>query len=100
MCFLNIQAVDFDTGYSDLFLSGKDCGDTCSGHTAYDTSKSSSAQDLGQQFSLKYGDGSTVSGEVFSDTVSIGGLTVTERRPAPGSNSEGASRPHTSLPMA
>ena len=71
--------MDFDTGSSDLFLPGKDCGDTCSGHTAYDTSKSSSAKDLGQQFSLKYGDGSTVSGEVFSDTVSIGGLTASNQ---------------------
>lgn len=72
-------AVDFDTGSSDLFLPGKDCGDTCSGHTAYDTSKSSTAKDLGQQFTLKYGDGSTVNGEVFSDTVSIGGLTATNQ---------------------
>ena len=79
MCFLNIQAVDFDTGSSDLFLPGKDCGDTCSGHTAYDTSKSSTAQDLGQQFSLQYGDGSTFSGEVYSDTVTIGGLTASNQ---------------------
>ena len=60
-------------------MPGKDCGDTCSGHTAYDTSKSSTAQDLGQQFSLQYGDGSTVSGEVYSDTVTIGGLTASNQ---------------------
>lgn len=68
--------VDFDTGSSDLFLPGKDCDSTCSGHTLYDPSASSTSKDVGQTFSLQYGDGSTVSGEQFTDTVTISGLTV------------------------
>ena len=68
--------VDFDTGSSDLFLPGPDCGSTCSGHTTYDPSSSSTSKDVGKSFSLAYGDGSTVSGEQYTDTVSIAGLTV------------------------
>ena len=71
--------VDFDTGSSDLFLPGPDCDSTCSGHTTYDTSSSSTAEDQGQTFSLSYGDGSTVSGEVYQDTVTIAGLTATSQ---------------------
>ncbi|EIW85946.1 Asp-domain-containing protein [Coniophora puteana RWD-64-598 SS2] len=71
--------VDFDTGSSDLFLPGPDCGSTCSGHTAYDPSKSSSSSDVGQTFSLSYGDGSTVSGEQYTDTVVLAGLTATQQ---------------------
>ena len=69
--------VDFDTGSSDLFLPGPDCGSTCSGHTTYDPSSSSTSKDVGKTFSLSYGDGSTVSGEQYTDTVSIAGLTAT-----------------------
>ena len=68
--------VDFDTGSSDLFLPSIDCGSTCSGHQTYDPSASSSSQDLGKTFALAYGDGSTVSGEQYTDEVSIAGLTV------------------------
>lgn len=71
--------VDFDSGSSDLFLPSKDCDATCSGHTAYDTSASSTSQALGKTFSLAYGDGSTVSGDQFIDTVSIAGLTATNQ---------------------
>ncbi|KAI0040132.1 acid protease [Auriscalpium vulgare] len=69
--------VDFDTGSSDLFLPGSSCGSTCSGHTLYSTSASSTAKDLKKTFTLKYGDGSSVTGEQYTDTVSIAGLTAT-----------------------
>ncbi|KIM92347.1 hypothetical protein PILCRDRAFT_83534 [Piloderma croceum F 1598] len=68
--------VDFDTGSSDLFLPGSDCGSTCSGHTLYNPKSSSSAKDIGQSFSLQYGDGSTVSGEQWTDSVTLAGLTA------------------------
>lgn len=71
--------VDFDTGSSDLFLPGTDCGSTCQGHAKYDTSASSTAQDQGRTFSLAFGDGSTVQGDVFTDTVTIAGLTATDQ---------------------
>lgn len=48
----------------------------CSGHTLYDPSASSSAEDLHKTFSLSYGDGSTARGEQFTDVVNISGLAV------------------------
>lgn len=69
--------VDFDTGSSDLFLPGANCDSTCAGHTLYNTASSSTAVDQGQTFSLAFGDGSSVTGEVFVDTVTISGLTAT-----------------------
>ncbi|KAI9442983.1 acid protease [Lactarius indigo] len=66
--------VDFDTGSSDLFLPGADCGSSCSGHKIYNVSESSTAKDLNKKFELTYGDNSTVSGEQYTDTVSIVGL--------------------------
>ncbi|KAH8827704.1 acid protease [Flagelloscypha sp. PMI_526] len=71
--------VDFDTGSSDLFLPASTCGTTCSGHTLYNPSKSSTSKSLGKSFSLAYGDGSTVSGKQYTDTVQIGGLTATKQ---------------------
>ncbi|KAH9040251.1 acid protease [Lactarius hengduanensis] len=68
--------VDFDTGSSDLFLPGANCGPSCSGHKIYNVSDSSTAKDLNKRFELKYGDNSTVNGEQYTDTVSIVGLTA------------------------
>lgn len=68
--------VDFDTGSADLFLPASNCGSTCDGHTLYNPNASSSAVDLHQPFSLEYGDGSTVSGEQYTDTVAISGFVV------------------------
>lgn len=64
------------SGSSDLFLPGPNCSENCDGHTTYDPSKSSSSTDLGKTFTLKYGDESTVSGEQWTDTVTISGLTA------------------------
>ena len=64
------------SGFSDLFLPGPACTSNCGGHTIYDPSASSASQDLGETFDIEYGDGSTVSGEQYSDTVSVAGLTV------------------------
>jgi cathepsin D len=69
-------SVDFDTGSSDLFLPASTCGTTCSGHTKYNPSSSSTAVALGKSFTLSYGDGSSVSGKQYTDTVTIAGLTV------------------------
>ncbi|KAK0490644.1 acid protease [Armillaria novae-zelandiae] len=71
--------VDFDTGSSDFFLPGPNCDSSCGGHTVYDTSSSSTATDQNQRFSLAYGDGSTVEGDVFTDTFTIAGLKATKQ---------------------
>ncbi|KIJ63347.1 hypothetical protein HYDPIDRAFT_92725 [Hydnomerulius pinastri MD-312] len=68
--------VDFDTGSADLFLPASNCGSTCEGHTLYNPNISSSAVDLHQMFELTYGDGSTVLGEQYTDTVGIAGFTA------------------------
>ena len=71
--------VDFDTGSSDLFLPASSCGSTCSGHTTYNPSSSSTSKSLGKSFNLTYGDGSTVRGKQYTDTVKVAGLTVTKQ---------------------
>ncbi|KAH9958947.1 acid protease [Russula dissimulans] len=68
--------VDFDTGSSDLFVPSSNCGSSCSGHNTYDPSASTDSQDLGISFSITFGDGSSVSGEQYSDVVSVAGLTA------------------------
>ncbi|KAJ7591279.1 acid protease [Mycena floridula] len=67
------------SGSSDLFLPGTNCATNCDGHKLYDTKASSSSRDQEQTFSLAFGDGSTVEGEIFTDKVSIGGLTATNQ---------------------
>ncbi|KDQ07014.1 hypothetical protein BOTBODRAFT_181072 [Botryobasidium botryosum FD-172 SS1] len=66
--------IDFDTGSSDLFIPSSSCKN-CGSHTTYNPSKTS--KDLRKEFSLSYGDGSTTSGEQYSDTVTVAGLTAT-----------------------
>ncbi|KAI9570735.1 aspartic peptidase domain-containing protein [Boletus coccyginus] len=68
--------MDFDTGSADLFLPASNCNSTCDGHTRYDPNASSSAVDLHQSFALTYGDGSTVAGELYADTVGIAGFVA------------------------
>ncbi|KAI9444474.1 acid protease [Lactarius indigo] len=72
--------VDFDTGSSDLFLPRSDCGSSCSGHNLYNPKSSSTSSDFRQPFSLQYGDGSTVSGEQYIDTVTLAGFKATGQR--------------------
>ncbi|KZV69225.1 acid protease [Peniophora sp. CONT] len=69
--------VDFDTGSSDLFLPGSACGTTCRGHTLYNPAASSASANTRQRFSLAFGDGSTVQGTLFTDTVTVAGITAT-----------------------
>jgi cathepsin D len=69
-------SVDFDTGSADLFLPASNCDSTCDGHTLYNPNASSSAVDLHRSFTISYGDGSTVTGEQYADTVTIADFVV------------------------
>jgi cathepsin D len=72
-------SVDINTGGTDLFVASKNCNSSCSGHKEYDPSASFTSRDLGKNFTLVYDDGfenSTVSGELYTDVVTIGGLVV------------------------
>nr|VWO98977.1 Probable mitochondrial substrate carrier (Putative mitochondrial carrier protein) [Ganoderma boninense] len=66
--------VDFDTGSSDLWIPSKSCS-SCGSHAKYNPAHSGKKQS--GSFSISYGDGSTASGTPYTDTVTVGGVTVT-----------------------
>jgi len=70
--------IDFDTGSSDLWVPSSSCSSSvCSSKTQYTSSASSTSAQQSGTFSIQYGDGSTVSGPVYTDTVTVAGVKVT-----------------------
>ncbi|KAI4150152.1 MAG: hypothetical protein LQ340_004242 [Diploschistes diacapsis] len=67
--------LDFDTGSSDLWVLGQSLAGNGGGHTYF--TPGSAKQESGSSWKISYGDGSSASGTVYSDTVNIGGVTVT-----------------------
>ena len=57
--------VDFDTGSSDLWVPSTSCS-SCGSHNKYDPSTSGTKES--GSFSISYGDGSTASGDPYTDT--------------------------------
>ncbi|KAI9453013.1 acid protease [Lactarius psammicola] len=72
--------VVIDTGSGDFFLPASNCDLTCSGHKLYSPPSSSTSNDVGQTFHLRYVDGTTVSGEQYTDTVTLAGYKAAAQR--------------------
>ncbi|KUI59616.1 Aspartic protease pep1 [Cytospora mali] len=70
--------LDFDTGSSDLWVFSTELSSSAQkGHTVFDPSKSSTWKtSTGETWKISYGDGSSASGDVGTDTVNIGGVVV------------------------
>ncbi|KAM5530525.1 hypothetical protein V8D89_015802 [Ganoderma adspersum] len=76
--------IDFDTGSSDLWIPSSSCtSSVCKSKHRYTASKSSSSSKQSGSFSIQYGDGSTVSGPVYADTVSVAGVSVDSQKFSP-----------------
>jgi hypothetical protein len=73
--------MDFDTGSSDLWVFNTQLATASqSGHTVFNSAKSTTFKTLtGATFSISYGDGSGAAGNVGTDTVNIGGASVTSQ---------------------
>lgn len=70
--------LNFDSGSSDTWVFNTGLPQNLQGqHTLFDPSKSSTFKLLdGESFQISYGDGSSASGAVATDTLDIGGSTV------------------------
>ncbi|GAA5909327.1 uncharacterized protein JCM6883_005843 [Sporobolomyces salmoneus] len=70
--------INFDTGSSDLWVPSTKCTSAaCAPHEKYDPSKSSTAKSVpDRKLSITYGDGSSTQGVVYTDTVTIGGMSI------------------------
>ncbi|KAI0769771.1 acid protease [Trametes elegans] len=72
--------LDFDTGSADLWVPSVDCTEaSCSKKHKYNASASSTSESKPESFSIKYGDGSVVTGPVYTDAVSIAGVSVADQ---------------------
>ena len=72
--------LQIDTGSSDLWVPLFNCtSSVCAKKHKYDPNKSTTSKAKPGHFSIEYGDNSTVQGPIYTDTVSVGGIQVTEQ---------------------
>ncbi|KAJ7701588.1 acid protease [Mycena rosella] len=72
--------IDFDTGSSDLWVPSSSCnGTSCSSKSKFVAASSSTATKKNGTFAIFYGDGSTVTGPVFTDTVTVAGVKASDQ---------------------
>ncbi|KAK1814060.1 hypothetical protein LTR12_011578 [Friedmanniomyces endolithicus] len=71
--------LDFDTGSADLWVfSTLTPSSESSGHTLYNPQTSGQIES-GSTWNISYGDGSGAAGDVYADTVVVGGVTATSQ---------------------
>ncbi|EGN96393.1 hypothetical protein SERLA73DRAFT_76352 [Serpula lacrymans var. lacrymans S7.3] len=71
----SVCAVDFDSAGNFFLVAGS--GSTCDGHNEYNPNLSSKSTRLGDAFTSQlFGENYTISGEKYSDTVTIAGYTA------------------------
>ncbi|KAI0650082.1 acid protease [Trametes meyenii] len=68
--------IDFDTGSSDLWVPSSACKD-CQSKNRYNSASSSTSREVPGKFNIEYGDGSSSSGPIYTDTVTVGGIKAT-----------------------
>jgi cathepsin D len=68
-------AIDFDTGSADLWVPSSDCNaSACAKKHKYQASNSSTSSLQPGTFVIRYIDGSTTQGSIYTDTVSVAGI--------------------------
>ncbi|KAJ5819387.1 Peptidase aspartic catalytic [Penicillium riverlandense] len=73
-----IMNLDFDTGSSDLWVFSTELPASAqTGHSIYDPSSATPLS--GYTWNISYSDGSSASGNVFQDTVTVGGVQATSQ---------------------
>ncbi|KAJ7183956.1 acid protease [Mycena filopes] len=71
---------DFDTGSADTWIPSSSCNSiACSVKTKYNPASSSTSSKKPGTLFIQYADGSSISGPVYTDTVTIGGVTATNQ---------------------
>ena len=71
--------LDFDTGSSDLWIWSSELANASryrQSHRIYDPRKSSTAEHASGTWNISYGDGSSASGDVWTDVVTVAGVTI------------------------
>ncbi|KAF9194687.1 hypothetical protein BGZ49_003145 [Haplosporangium sp. Z 27] len=67
----------FDTGSADIWVPSTNCKSlTCQVHPTFNSTKSSTFKKDGRPWSIKYGDGSSASGILGSDFVTVGNIKL------------------------